>query len=190
MNNYLKGIAFLLACSTFAAAAVAQQNTQPIFHYQHEGKVYPPVFFVTNVEDDSIKNNMENYAAFAALDEKAVGLPIGVRILKGHRTKQDGTNASSVLLSASTLGIIPIVSNTEFKVRYDVFVQGKPIETFEYTMDSTDVSNLWTAAYKEHETTPTEEQFLLDTIPQFLKELRESKVSQKTFTEYWEYFSE
>lgn len=190
MNTYIKGILLILACSTFATATLAQQNVKPIFHYEHKGNTYPPVFFVTNVEDKSIKEKVESYEAFAALDEKAVGLPIGVRILKGHRTKQDGTNASSILLSASTLGIIPIVSNTEFKVRYDVFVQGEPIETFEYTMDSTDVSNLWTAAYKEHETTPTEEQFLLDTIPQFLKELRESKVSQETFSEYWEYFSE
>ena len=57
-------------------------------------------------------------------------------------------------------------------------------------MDSTDVNNFWTSAYKEHQTTPTEEQFLLDTLPQFLNELSKSDISQETFAEYWEYFGE
>lgn len=190
MKNYLIRMMPLFVCTLLAFNATAQDDAAPIFEYTHEGKAYPPVFFVTNVDDKSVKSKMLQYEAFFALDEKAVGLPIGVRVLKGHRTKQDGTQASTLMLSASTLGIIPIVSNTEFKVRYDVFVQGKSIESFEYTMDSTDVDNLWTSAYKEHETSPTEEQFLLDTIPQFLKELRESEVVQQTFEEYWEYFSE
>lgn len=177
----------LLCCMATHAAEDGQLS---ILEYEHKGATYPPVFFVTNVEDEAIKTQLLSYQAFTELDEKAVGLPIGLRIVKGHRTKQDGTQFSSLMLSASTLGIIPVVSNTEFKVRYDVFVQGKSIETFEYVMDSTDVDNFWTAAYKEHETSPTEEQFLLDTIPQFLKELSESESSQATFAEYWEYFSE
>ena len=180
----------LLTLDAIAQDAGEQNLEENLFHYEHQGTVYPPVFFVTNVEDKAIKGQIEKYNAFAALDDKAVGLPIGVRVLKGHRTKQDGTQFSSLMLSASTLGIIPVVSNTEFKVRYDVFVQGKSIESFEYVMDSTDVNNFWTSAYKDFETSPTEEQFLRDTVPQFLKELKTSKVAQENFVEYWEYFSE
>ncbi|KXJ62247.1 MAG: hypothetical protein AXW14_00245 [Alteromonas sp. Nap_26] len=180
----------LLTLGAFAQDAGEQSVDENLFHYEHQGTVYPPVFFVTNVEDKAIKGQIEKYNAFSALDDKAVGLPIGVRVLKGHRTKQDGTQFSSLMLSASTLGIIPVVSNTEFKVRYDVFVQGKSIESFEYVMDSTDVNNFWTSAYRDFETSPTEEQFLRDTVPQFLKELKASKVAQENFAEYWEYFSE
>lgn len=190
MKKYMNGVLSSLLFSGFVFSAFAQDNVSPIVSYEHEGQAYPPVFFVTNIEDEEIKSMMEKYQAFMALDEDAVGLPIGVRVLKGHRTKQDGTQFSSLMLSASTLGIIPVVSNTEFKVRYDVFVQGKSIETFEYVMDSTDVDNFWTAAYKDYETSPTEEQFLMDTIPQFFTELKASEVSQEVFSEYWEYFSE
>ncbi len=190
MKKFTNSLVSTLMLSITAFGSVAQETASPIVSYEHEGKIYPPVFFVTNIEDDEIKLKIEQYQAFAALDENAVGLPIGVRVLKGHRTKQDGTQFSSLMLSASTLGIIPVVSNTEFKVRYDVFVQGKPIETFEYVMDSTDVDNFWTAAYKDYETSPTEEQFLLDTIPQFFTELKASEASQAVFAEYWEYFSE
>ena len=190
MKMYRFAVASCLLSVGAVSHSFAQDNEATIFNYTHEGKVYPPVFFVTNVEDKSIKEKLEEYKAFTALDDKAVGLPIGVRVLKGHRTKQDGTQFSSLMLSASTLGIIPVVSNKEFKVRYDVFVQGRSIESFEYMMDSTDVDNFWTSAYKEHQTTPTEEQFLLDTLPQFLNELSKSDISQETFAEYWEYFGE
>ncbi|MFS1701642.1 hypothetical protein FJ444_08745 [Aestuariibacter sp. GS-14] len=190
MKKYRFALASCLLSFAALSNAIAQESNAVIFNYAHQGKAYPPVFFVTNVEDKSFKEKLVQYNAFAALDDKAVGLPIGVRVLKGHRTKQDGTQFSSLMLSASTLGIIPVVSNKEFKVRYDVFVQGKSIESFEYMMDSTDVNNFWTSAYKEHQTTPTEEQFLLDTLPQFLNELSKSDISQATFAEYWEYFSE
>lgn len=190
MKMYRFAVASCLLSVAAVSQSFAQDTEAAIFNYTHEGKAYPPVFFVTNVEDKSIKEKLEEYKAFTALDDKAVGLPIGVRVLKGHRTKQDGTQFSSLMLSASTLGIIPVVSNKEFKVRYDVFVQGRSIESFEYMMDSTDVNNFWTSAYKEHQTTPTEEQFLLDTLPQFLNELSKSDISQETFAEFWEYFGE
>jgi acyl-CoA synthetase (AMP-forming)/AMP-acid ligase II len=127
--------------------------------------------------------------SFEELDEKAVGLPIGVRVLKGYRTKQDGTQFTTMMLSASTLGIIPVVSNKEFKVRYDIFVQGKSIAQFEYMMDSTDVNNIWTSSYKDKKATPTEELFLKDTISQFFFDLQKEEKSQAVFAEYKEYFN-
>ncbi|MCF6442159.1 hypothetical protein L1077_22290 [Pseudoalteromonas luteoviolacea] len=158
--------------------------------YKHEGVVYPPVLFVTNIEDRSFTENLDGYKAFSKLDKEAVGLPIGLRVLKLHRTKQDATQFSSLMLSASTLGIIPVVSNTEFKVRYDIFVQGKSIAHFEYSMDSTDVGNMWTQAYNKRETKPSEVQFLADTIPAFLNELSQSKEAKSAFAEYEEYFGD
>ncbi|MFW8590426.1 hypothetical protein ACOI22_06480 [Glaciecola sp. 2405UD65-10] len=184
-----------LSAALFASLITTQASAQEqiveegnLVDYKHNGEVYPPVFFVTNIENNSIKEQFSAYKAFEVLDEKAVGLPIGVRILKGHRTKQDGTQFTSLMLSASTLGLIPIVSNTEFKVRYDVFVQGQSIADFEYMMDSTDVNNIWTSAYKNRETKPSEEVFLKDTLSQFLKDIKDHKDVQEVFAEYREFF--
>lgn len=181
-------IKFFILALLFSSLSFASDPAKVNLEYVHIGEIYPPVFFVTNVENGAFTEKLRTYAAFENLDEKAVGLPIGVRILKGHRTKQDGTQFSSLMLSASTLGIIPVVSNTEFKVRYDVFVQGKSIAEFEYAMDSTDVDNMWTAAYSERETKPSEKLFLEDTIPQFLNELKSAEDVQAVFAEYREYF--
>ena len=73
-------------------------------------------------------------------------------------------------------------------MRYDVFVQGQSIADFEYMMDSTDVNNIWTSAYKNRETKPSEEVFLKDTLPQFLKDIKEHKDVQEVFAEYREFF--
>lgn len=185
--NLLK-LCFLAGAAVLSMSAISQQDSASLLTYEHSGKVYPPVFYVSNIEDKSVEDKLGEINAFAALDKKAIGLPIGLRILKGHRTKADGTQFSSLMLSASTLGIIPVVSNTEFKVRYDVFVQGKSIADYEYILDSTDVNNFWTAAYREHETKPSEQQFLEDSLALFLNELKENKEVQDVFAEYYEYF--
>lgn len=171
-------------------ADVENKQSEQFVSYKHFGSKYPPVLFVTNIDDVPVKETLESYDAFSRLDTEAVGLPIGVRVVKGHRTKQDGTQFSTLMLSASTLGIIPIVSNTEFKVYYDVFVQGKSIKQFKYQVDSTDVDNLWSAPYGDREVKPSEAKFIEYTLPKFMSELRESEEVQLVFEEYREYFGE
>lgn len=181
--------ALLLAhLSVFAVHALGAETPAPTADYQHHGPKYPPVFFVTNVESAAFKEKLNGYGAFARLDSEAVGLPIGLRIVKGHRTKQDATTMSSVMLSASTLGLIPMVSSTEFKVYYDVYVQGKSIAEFEYQVDSTDVNHLWAANTGERKTKPAEELFMDYSLSLFLSDVQKSEKVQAAFAEYWQYF--
>ena len=181
----LIGAALLTLVSSIT---IGKEQTNVVDQYQHTGKQYPPVFFVTNIENVKFEEELSQFGAFSDISKESVGLPIGLRVLKGHRTKQDGTQFSSLMLSASTLGIIPIVQNTEFKVHYEVWVQGKLIKTFKYQMDSTDVNNIWTSNYSSRETKPTEEVFIVDTLPQFLTELAKEDELQAVFNEYWLYF--
>ncbi len=183
-------IAFISFFPLVSTSAEEGQVTLTETVYQHDGKAYPPVFFVTNIDDKDFKEKLIAYEAFSKLDSDAVGLPIGVRVLKGHRTKQDGTQFSTLMLSASTLGIVPVVSNTEFLVYYDVFVQGDSIAQFKYQVDSKDVSNMWTMDHGEREVKPAEEMFMEQTMNQFLVDLKTSEVVQNVFEEYWEYFEQ
>lgn len=173
----------------FGAVASAQEYRKvEATDYVHDGAAYPPVLFVSNIEDSGYQEKLEGYNAFEKLDRESVGLPIGVRVLEGYRKKNDGTQFSTLMLSASTLGLIPVVSNTEFKVRYDVFVQGDVIETFHYKTDSTDMELFWTMNQSDRQTKPAEKLFLEYTIPQFLHDIKMSDEVQKAFREYTEYF--
>lgn len=184
-RSIVTGTLILLLVSMVSANAKDQVADE----YRHAGKVYPPVFFVSNIDDETVLQKLKDYNAFTKLDKDAVGLPIGVRILKGRRNKQDAASFSSTMLSASTLGLIPVVANTEFKVHYDVFVQGKSIATFKYQMDATEVANLWTVGRNTGETKPSEVLFIEHTIPKFLNEMKHSSEVQAVFQEYWEYFN-
>lgn len=160
--------------------------------YSHEGGAYPPVFYVSNIEEGEFKTELENYGAFQALDEEAVGLPIGIRVLKGLRMKQDAATFSSLMVSASTLGLVPVVNSKVFKVRYEVFLQGKSIATYEYDMTSTDVDNFWTAGAQngQRDLKESEKLFLDHSQARFLTDLKSNAEVQEVFTEYFHYFGE
>ncbi|MGV6807308.1 MAG: hypothetical protein ACWA5K_05340 [bacterium] len=175
-----------------ALASSASENIGEITQesYVHDGAKYPPVFFVTNVEDEAFKSKLDSYKAFSALDDEAVGLPIGVRVVKLHERKLDGASVSSLMLSASTLGLTPVVSNKEFKVRYDVFVQGNSIYNVVYTMSTTEVESLYSNPGAERDLKPAEESFLESSIPQFLVDMKASEEVNEVFDEYVYYFGD
>ena len=180
---------FLASANAVAEEQMPEEATAFAANYSHEGRVYPPMYFVSNVEGDDFKETLLDYQTFDGLDDESVGLPIALKVYNGHRTREDGKTVTSLLASSLTLGLIPVASRTEFKVRYDVIVQGKSIEHFEYTMNTTDVRSFYSMG-EDFETKPSETMFLAATIPQFLTELAESEEVQSIFDEYWEYFSD
>jgi len=166
------------------------ENSPETVVYSHSGPKYPPILFQTNIEGNGFVEKLKAYAAFSAIENEALGMPIGVRVLKGLRTKADATGFSTLMLSAGTLGLVPIVTNKEFKVRYDVFVQGSSVAHFEYEMTSADVGILWAGPRESTKLKPVEESFLEYSLARFLTELKEHEEVQAYFNEYAYYFGE
>ena len=137
-----------------------------------------------------VEEKLESYEAFSSLDETSIGLPIGVRVLTALRREDDARTVSSGMVSAATLGLVPVLSNKTFKVRYDIFVQGKSLEKFEYEMTSSDVENLWQYSRQgqARELKESEELFLNNTINQFLNDVSKSDKVQEIFSEYYQYY--
>ncbi|MCV6620373.1 MAG: hypothetical protein OIF51_01315 [Cellvibrionaceae bacterium] len=185
----MKSVIFSLLASLTVLTAFAEDSQEIFTPYKHKGEKFPAVFFVSNIQKETYLNKLKQHEAFDRLDKEAIGLPIGLRVYKGRHVKQDGTQFSSVMLSATTLGLLPVVSNTEFTLYYDVFVQGKLLERFEYSMDSTQVNNIWTNPHGSDETKPAEEVFMETSIDRFLHDLSKSEKAKKLFSEYREYFS-
>ena len=190
MSLYL--VRFFIATVLLWSASVSFAETvgQSQQRYHHQGRKYPPILFATNVEDTDIIKIMESFEAFTLVDDKSVGLPIGVRVLKGKRISHNGATFTSAMLTASTLGLIPMVSNKEFKVFYDVFIQGESIAQFKYQLDTTDVDHLWIGGNEMTETTSDEAVFLEHSVSLFLKDIKNHKEVQDLFAEYWAYFGE
>ena len=190
MKNLIVYVFVGVFASQVWAQESAQETTPEFVNYVHEGGLYPPVLFQTNVDDPSFKAAFEKFKAFEALDDNAVGLPIGVLVRKNLRMKSDAKGISSILLSASTLGLVPVMSNKEFSVRYDIFLQGKSIANYSYEMTTGDVENLWggAGAAGRQALKPEEEIFMEHSIHRFFNDVKNDEAVQAVFAEYDKYF--
>lgn len=187
-TNGIKLIAALVISLGLSQTALADRTEKPatVKKYQHEGKIYPPVFFETNITALPIKDKLESYQAFTRLDEKAVGSPIKVLALNRAQRKQDAAGFSSAMLSITTLGIIPVVSSKVYRVLYLVIIGDEVISSHHYEMTSSEVQNLWTLDNSQ-KLKPEEEIFLEQSIDQFLTEVAAHKELAELFEEYYLY---
>lgn len=178
----------LLALTAMAQAAAQEADaTAVVGEYHHEGPKYPPLFYQSNIDNESFKQALLARQAFSRLDEDAVGLPIGLMVIKNLSAKIDAAGFTSMMLAAGTLGLVPMVNNKEFTVYYIVFVHGERIARFEYAMSSADVEMLWSAG-QQRGIKPEEETFLENTIPRFLADVQKDEKVRAVFDEYYQYF--
>jgi hypothetical protein len=188
----MRSLILLLSTVLLSSSVYAQdiQTEKKLISYTHEGRAYPPVYFQTNIEDGSFKELLTSINAFDELNETAVGLPIGLLVRKDLRMKSDAKGISSILLSASTLGLVPVMSNKEFSVRYDIFLQGKSVANYSYEMTTGDVENLWSGAGAagRQSLKPEEEIFMEHSINSFLNDLKADESVQAVFAEYDKYY--
>ena len=137
-----------------------------------------------------IKEILDAENAFEALDKEAVGAPLAVIAVSDLRMKSDATAFSSLMLSASTLGLVPIVSNKEYKVAYFIYAGGDLVDKYVYSMTSSDVENMWSGRPRDKdELKPAEELFLEQTASEFLNEVAENQKLKDLFDEYYLYAS-
>lgn len=119
-------------------AAVAPPSTAPAL---------PAMYYLSSVAGDEVLALLKAEPALAALDKELVGSPLTLIVTHTLRPTAGGQAAGllSAVLSGSTLGIIPIVSNERLVVRYEVLLNGKVVTTHSFERTATRAQNLWTA---------------------------------------------
>ena len=107
----------------------------------------PPMEFVSSVARDELLTALKTDPAFASLDKDLVGSPLTLMVTHTLRPTAGGQAAGllSAVLSGSTLGIIPIVSNERFVIKYEVLLNGKTVTSYSFERTATRAQNLWTA---------------------------------------------
>ncbi len=189
--NTLIGVGLFILCLSVQAND-AQELTSKQSSYIHQGKLYPPVFFINHIPDSDFKdfkNKMQALQAFEDVNDDIYGSPIGVRVWVGNSIQADATSFTSVLISSSLLGLTPVVSNELLRVKYQVLVQGEVIDSMEYEFNHTDAEMIWNLR-KEQKLGPDETSFVYSTIPLFFKDLAQSTEAKEVFEEYYEFFGE
>ncbi len=178
----------LVAPATLYAQNVTESGIEvDAAPYVHSIDLYPPVHLVTNYKPAQLKAEMDELKAFEDIAVDVPGRPITVRVLLSNFDKNGGAETSSAILAAATLGLVPIVNKTVFRVRYDVFVRRDSILTYHYDLPNTEVSSIWSD--REDSDLKTEQvEFFRQTVDRFMHELKDADEARHHFAEYFEFY--
>jgi hypothetical protein len=110
-------------------------------------RALPPMQFYSSIGDDTLYDLLKAKPAFAGLDKELSGTPLFLLVTHTVKPTSGGAAAAglSAILAGSTLGIIPIVTNEEFVVRYEIWMHGEPIATYSFSRTKTRAINMWSA---------------------------------------------
>ena len=105
----------------------------------------PPLFYPGAVAGDELFNLIKANARFAALSKDVVGSPITLRTWTSYRTSAGGTATSlaSAILAGGSLGLLPIVTNGDLAITYELLVNGTVLASYTYEKNLTRVQNIY-----------------------------------------------
>ena len=151
---------------------------------------YPPMVFVSMISEEKLVEKIRAVPHFADLDKDALGSPIVLRVRYFQRMTAGGTAAglTSAVLSGSTLGLIPLVTNNDLVVVYEFNVHGTPIASFEYVENFTEAQSLYSAGEGGLKGSALE--WAEGTVDQFLADVDGNPAIQEIIDEYQYYVSD
>ena len=167
---------FSAATAVFASSTALAEN-------------YPPMVFTSSVSEEKLLEQIRTIEGFKDLDKDALGSPIRLSVRHFTRMTAGGSAAgwSSAVLSGSTLGLIPVVTNNDLVVKYEFLVHGTPIAAWEYVENFTEVESLYNMD------TDLEGDMLAwaeGTVNEFIQEIVKSEDVRAVLDEYHYYFGD
>ncbi|CZF79404.1 hypothetical protein GCE9029_01441 [Grimontia celer] len=174
MKALLYFLFFLLPFSAFSASHAV---------------VLPPANHI-NVIDDFVEDELDKDSFYQHLDKDVPGTPIRF-VTYVERVRTSGgfaAETTSGLLAASTLGLVPIVRNKDFKVVFRVIVNGKVITEYEYVKNVTDATSLYTL--KDTELSDDLKVWVSDVLKQTTQKLKRDKALLDLIAEYKYYYGD
>jgi hypothetical protein len=105
----------------------------------------PPMNFYASVATDELLGRLKAVPAFSKLEKDLYGSPIQVRITHSLQPTAGGTAAGllSAIWAGSTLGLLPVVTNNNLVLTYEIKVNGKDLAHYEFSRTFTRAINIW-----------------------------------------------
>lgn len=140
------------ASADVPSPAPAPSSTAPSPAANPPAALLPPMWFVSSVAEDDVAAQFKANPMFASIDEEMVGSPLVLVVTHTVRPTAGGQAAGlvSAILSGSTLGLLPVVTNDRLVVRYEVRLNGTSVASHTVERTSTRAQSLWTAGSDAH----------------------------------------
>lgn len=105
----------------------------------------PPMNFYSSVATDELLARLKAVPAFVKLEKELYGSPIQVRVTHSLQPTAGGQAAGllSAIWAGSTLGLLPVVTNNNLVITYEIKVNGKEIADYEFSRSFTRAINIW-----------------------------------------------
>ena len=138
------GIVVLLACAVGRSFAQTPDVSAPTAPAQTAIAQMPALQFGSTIAAEEIYAALKSTTAFASIDREKPGSPIMVRVSHTYGNTSAGmaSSVASVILSAGTLGLLPVVTNRDLVVTYEVVVNGSVVVSHAYSKNLTRVFNI------------------------------------------------
>jgi hypothetical protein len=148
----------------------------------------PPMMFYSTLED-SLFEALKKESIFTQLDKELYGGPLRIIVTHTFTPTAGGTatGLTSAILSGSSLGIIPIVSNSDLVITYTLAAHGKTVATFSYSENFTQASNLYSNKGVYH-LDKRSMSWVLTTVNKFVNEVQKNQEVRTITEEYNFYF--
>ncbi|PMN70564.1 hypothetical protein [Enterovibrio norvegicus] len=162
----------------------------PFSAYSASNSVVLPPANLINVIDDFVVDALNKDSFYQHLDKGVPGTPIRF-VTYVERVQTSGgfaAETTSGLLAASTLGLVPILRNKDFKVVFRVLANGKIITEYEYVKNVTDATSLYT--FQNTELSDDLKIWVVDVLNQTTQKLKRDKVLLDLIAEYKYYYGD
>jgi hypothetical protein len=105
----------------------------------------PPMNFYASVAGNELYDKIKAAAPFAHVEKELVGSPIQLRVTHSIRPTAGGQAAGllSAIWAGSTLGLLPVVTNNNFVLTYEIRVNGKEVARYDFQRSFTRAINIW-----------------------------------------------
>ena len=112
---------------------------------EEPGAALPAMNYFCSVAANELFDVIKGAPAFAALEKELVGSPIQLQITHTLQPTAGGmaTGLLSAIWSGGTLGLLPMVTNNNLVLLYEVRVNGKPVVSYSYQRSFTRAVNIW-----------------------------------------------
>jgi len=107
--------------------------------------VLPTLRFAGDALGNGFFDQIQKAPEFQKMDREALGSPIELRVYHTYRINR-GSVTTTGLLSAVTIGILPVVASGEHTIVYEIVVNGTPLSTYKYSKSLTHAHNIWSGA--------------------------------------------
>jgi hypothetical protein len=144
----------------------------------------------SSIAYEELYDALKKIPRFASMDKDKPGSPITIRVTHsyGHTSAGTASAIASAILAGGTLGLLPVFSNRDLVITYEVFVNETLVSSFSYSKNLTRVFNIHSTD-KTHGLGADGLAWVTGTAAQFAADLERDPGYARIQVEYVYYYS-